>query len=172
VVDSLRAGPRTLTLVAYGDEGSPAAGSSLAAELRARGHRVSLLRLTPASGPASYDSVRSALATSPVAIFAVAIRAAAARGTIGMPAPLAGLIDSTATARPAVLVSLGSPYIATQTPHIGSFLLAWAANPLSEQAAARALSGAAITGRLPVRIPPDQPVGAGLDRPDTRHSAP
>ena len=172
VVDSLRAGPRTLTLVAYGDEGSPAAGSSLAAELRARGHRVTLLRLTPASGPASYDSVRSALATSPVAIFAVAIRAAAARGTIGMPAPLAGLIDSTATARPAVLVSLGSPYIATQTPHIGSFLLAWAANPLSEQAAARALSGAAITGRLPVRIPPDQPVGAGLDRPDTRHSAP
>jgi hypothetical protein len=98
----------------------------------------------------------------------VAIRAAAARGTIGMPAPLAQLIDSTAAARPTVLVSLGSPYIVTQTPRVGSYLLAWAANPLSEQAAARALSGDAITGRLPVRIPPDQPVGAGLNRADLR----
>ena len=168
VVDSLRAAPRTLTLVAYGEESSPTAGAALAAELRVRGHRVTVLRLTPASGPASYDSVRTALATSPTVVFAVAIRAAAARGTIGMPAPLAQLIDSTAAARPTVLVSLGSPYIVTQTPRVGSYLLAWAANPLSEQAAARALSGDAITGRLPVRIPPDQPVGAGLNRADLR----
>ena len=170
VVDSLRAAPRTLTVVAYGDESSPAAGNALTAELRARGHRVTLLRLAPASGPASYDSVRTALASSPAVAFAVAIRAAAARGTIGMPAPLAELIDSSAVARPTALVSLGSPYIVTQTPHVGSYLLAWAANPLSEQAAARALSGAAITGRLPVRIPPDQAVGAGLDRPAVRHT--
>ena len=172
VVDSLRAAPRTLTVVAYGDESSPAAGSALTAELRARGHRVTQLRLTPASGPMSYDSVRAVLAASPTVVFAVAIRAAAARGTIGMPAPLAVLIDSTASARPTVLVSLGSPYIASQTSHVGSYLLAWAANALSEQAAARALSGDAITGRLPVRVPPDQPVGAGLDRPAVNHPAP
>jgi beta-N-acetylhexosaminidase len=164
-VDSLRAAPRSLTLVAYGDDGSPTAGSALAAELRIRGHRVTLLRLTPASGPASYDSARTALAGNPMALFAVAVRAAAARGTIGMPPALAQLMDSSAVARPTILVSLGSPYIASQTSHVGSYLLAWAANPVSEQAAARALSGDAITGRLPVRIPPDEPVGAGLERP-------
>jgi beta-N-acetylhexosaminidase len=171
-VDSLRAAPRSLTVVAYGDDGSPTAGAALATELRVLGHRVTLLRLAPASGPASYDSVRTALAGNPMAIFAVAIRAAAARGTIGMPPPLAQLMDSSAVARPTILVSLGSPYIASQTSHVGSYLLAWAANPVSEQAAARALSGDAITGRLPVRIPPDEPVGAGLERPTTATSRP
>ena len=163
-VDSLRAAPRTLTLVAYGDESSPTAGSALAAELRARGHKVTLVRLSPPSGPASYDSARTALAASPMAVFAIAVRATAARGTIAMPTALASLLDSTAVQRPTALVSLGSPYIVSQAPHVGSYLLAWAANPVSEQAAARALSGAAITGKLPIRIPPDQPVGAGLER--------
>ena len=89
-----------------------------------------------------------------------------------MPATLATLIDSTALARPAALLSLGSPYIVAQTPHVGSYLLAWAANALSEQAAARALSGAAITGRLPVRVPPGLPLGAGLDRPEIARATP
>jgi beta-N-acetylhexosaminidase len=163
-VDSLRAAPRALSLVAYADESSPAAGSALAAELRARGHRVTLVRLSPPSGPASYDSARTALAANPMAVFAVAVRATASRGTIAMPVALAALLDSSAIVRPTTLVSLGSPYIATQAPHVGSYLLAWAANPVSEQAAARAVSGAAITGKLPVRLPPDQPVGAGLER--------
>lgn len=171
-VDSLRAAPRSLTLVAYGDETSPTAGAALAAELRLRGHRVTTVRLTPASGPATYDSVRTALSASPAAIFAVSIRASAARGTIGMPATLAALIDSSAVVRATTLVSLGSPYLIMQTPHVGSYLLGWASNPLSEQAAARALSGDAITGRLPVRIPPDQPVGAGLERPAVIRAAP
>lgn len=171
-VDSLRAAPRTLTLVAYGDESSPSAGSALAAELRARGHRVTLVRLAPPSGPASYDSARTALAASPMAVFAIAVRATASRGTIGIPLPLAALVDSSALQRPTTLVSLGSPYIVTQALHVGSYLLAWAANPVSEQAAARALSGAAITGKLPIRIPPDQAVGAGLQRPAIPRSTP
>ena len=107
-----------------------------------------------------------------MAVFAVGVRATAARGTIGIPLPLAALLDSSAVQRPTVLVSLGSPYIVTQAPHIGSYLLAWAGNPVSEQAAARALSGAAITGRLPIRIPPDQPVGAGLQRAAIPRSTP
>ena len=52
-----------------------------------------------------------------------------------------------------------------QTPAVGSYLLGWAANATMERAVARALSGAAIGGRLPIRVPPALPVGAGLDRP-------
>ena len=58
-----------------------------------------------------------------------------------------------------------APYIIAQTPHARSYLIGWAANPLTEAAVARALSGAAIGGRLPTRVPPAYPLGAGLERP-------
>jgi hypothetical protein len=133
---------------------------------------VAVFRLAPASGPASYDSARVALAANPVAIFTVAVRASAGRGSIGMPAALAALTDSSALLRPTVLVSLGSPYIVSQTPRVGSYLLAWAANAVSEQAVARALSGAAITGHLPVRVPPALALGSGLERAGVPRAAP
>ena len=64
-----------------------------------------------------------------------------------------------------MLVSLGTPYMTSQIPAVGSYILAWASNATMERAAARALSGAPISGRLPIRIPPDLPVGGGLERP-------
>ena len=165
VVDSLRAGPRRITLVNYGEGSTDAVGSVFASELRARGHEVTSFRLTAASGPASYDSARVALGRNPYAIFAVAVRAVSGRGTIALHPPVAALIDSTAATRPTALVSFGSPYIVMQTPRVGSYLLAWSVSLLSERAAAQALSGAPITGRLPIRIPPALPIGAGLERP-------
>ncbi len=162
-LDSLRARPRGLTLVAYGDEGNPVVGPTLTQELRAAGCSVSLIRLYPSSGPASLDSARVALRTNPYAVFAVAIRAVPWRGGIGMPDGLAALIDQSAPGK-TVVVSLGSPYIIAQTPHVRSYLIGWAANALTETAVARALTGAAIGGRLPIRVPPGYPLGAGLDR--------
>ena len=47
-----------------------------------------------------------------------------------------------------MLVSLGSPYIIAQTPHVRSYLIGWAANPLTETAVARALSGMSMLNRL------------------------
>lgn len=163
-LDSLRARPRRITLVAYGDEGNPVVGPTLAQELRAAGNTVSLVRLWPSSGAASYDSARAAIRASPFPVFAIAIRAVPWRGGIGMPDGLAALIDQSPAGR-TVLVSLGSPYIITQTPHARSYLIGWAANPLTEAAVARALTGGAIGGRLPIRVPPAYPLGAGLARP-------
>ena len=168
-LDSLRARPRGVTVVAYGDEGNPVVGPTLVQELRAAGYAVSLMRLYPSSGPASLDSARAALRANPYAVFAIAIRAVPWRGGIGMPDALASLIDQSAPGR-TVLVSLGSPYIIAQTPHIRSYLLGWAANALTETALAGALSGAAIGGRLPIRVPPIYPLGAGLDRTASPHA--
>ena len=163
--DSLRAAPRRITLVSYGEGATEGVGATFASELRAGGHTVTTVRLTAASGAASYDSARTALEQNPYAVFAVAVRALAGRGSIALNPSMAALIDSTAAARPTVLVSFGSPYVVMQTPRVGSYLLAWATNPVSERAAGQALVGAAITGRLPIRIPPDLPIGAGLERP-------
>ena len=169
VVARLRASPQHVALVTYGDDRSPAVGQTLAAELRARGHTVTLTRLWPNSGEASRDSARTALAASTTSIFAIAARPLpwdASRLTL--PAPIARLVDSTATTRPTILVSLGSPYTVRSTPAVGSYLVGWLANPTMERAVAGALTGAAITGRLPVRIPPSDTVGGGRQLPASR----
>jgi beta-N-acetylhexosaminidase len=165
VVDSLRAARRRVALVTYGDENNLSAGLTLAAELRAGGDTVSFFRLWPASGPASYDSAAAMIARSGVALFAAQVKATAWRGTISLPDAFAALADSTALRQPTVLISLGSPYLLSQAPDVGSYLLAWIATPLSEQAVARALLGQAdLTGRLPISLPPWYVVGQGLVR--------
>jgi hypothetical protein len=60
-------------------------------------------------------------------------------------------------------VSLGSPYLLSQTPGVRSYLIAWSHSDASERAAALALLGhVPITGQLPIRIPPGYPVGHGI----------
>jgi hypothetical protein len=51
-----------------------------------------------------------------------------------------------------------------EAPAVPSYVVAWSSNPESERAAAEALRGAAITGHLPISIPPDIPIGTGLMR--------
>ncbi|MFL5519542.1 MAG: hypothetical protein ACJ8B6_01300, partial [Gemmatimonadales bacterium] len=136
---------------------------------RARGHTVMLTRLWPNSGDASLDSARAAVTNATTSVFAVAARPLpwdASRLTL--PVHITRLIDSTAALRPTVLVSLGSPYVVRSTPAVGSYLLGWHANATMERAVAGALTGAAITGRLPVRIPPSDSVGGGLRVPAVR----
>jgi beta-N-acetylhexosaminidase len=164
-VDSLRARPRDIALVTYGEENAASVGSTFLKQLRAAGHTVTPFRIWPASGPASLDSARILIRRAPYTLFAVAVRATAGKGTIGLPEEVARLIDETSRKRRAVLVSLGSPYVGLQVPHLRAYLLAWSGNGVSEWAAARALSGQApITGRLPVSLPPAFPVGSGLVR--------
>jgi len=170
-LDALRRSPARVALVTYAEELNLTAGVTLAAELRAAGHTVTAFRLWPASGPASFDSVRTLVAGGGVPVFAIAVRPTPWRGTVGMPAGLTDLVRETARARPTVLLSLGSPYLVTQAPEAAAYLIAWSATPASEWAAARALSGAAIGGRLPIRVPPRYALGAGLERPEVRDTA-
>ncbi len=170
-LDALRCSPKKVALVTYAEEQNLTAGVALAAELRAAGHTVTAFRLWPASGAASHDSVRAVTAGGGVPVFAIAVRPTPWRGTVGMPEALAGLVRESARARPTVLVSLGSPYLITQASDAAAYLIAWSANPAAEWAAARALSGAAIGGRLPTRVPPLYPLGDGLDRPPVSPSS-
>lgn len=166
VLDSLRGGPRALALVTYGDDRSPQVGRWMAGELRSRGYRVGLFRLWPNSGPASYDSAAAVLRAHPIAVFVGAVRPYPWRvGRIALSAAMAALVEHTARERPTTLVSLGSPYLLDQTPSVHAYILGWQSNPTMERAVAAALSGAAITGTLPITIGPELPVGAGLQRP-------
>lgn len=166
-VDSLRrGGRRSVTLITYGDENSTTIGTTLTTELRANGFAVSVFKLWGPSGAASYDSARAALARNGMPIFVASVRTSAWRGTLALPDAYAALADSVAKLRPTILVSLGSPYIVSQVPNAGSYIVAWTPNPMMETALARALAGTApITGRLPISIPPGFVLGTGLIRP-------
>lgn len=161
----LKSARPALTVVTYAEEEHRSVGVVLAAELRAQGFTVTLARLWPSSGPASYDSASAAITRSPVAVFAAAGRPSAACGTVGLNPALGALVGTTARARPTVLVSLGNPYLISQLREVGSYLIGWCSNPATERAVARALAGAApITGKLPISIPPDYPRGWGVQR--------
>jgi beta-N-acetylhexosaminidase len=165
-IDSLRRGPQPLALIVYGDETAPQAGIALATELRGLGYAPTTFKLWPASGPASLDTARVYIARHRVVVFAVAIRASAFRGTITLPDSVAALIDETAQEKRTTLVSLGTPYLMAQVPHVSSYLLAWSSSRFSETAVARALAGRApVTGRLPISLPPGYPISYGLTRP-------
>lgn len=165
VVDSLRARPQAIALVTFGEENAGSIGNTLLRQLRTAGHRATLFRLWPASGPASLDSARALIRQNPYAVFAVSVKANPSKGTVALSEPVAKLIDETSRHRRAVLVAFGSPYIGMQVPHLRSYLLAWGSNGLSEWAAGRALGGQApITGRMPVSLPPAFRLGTGMER--------
>ncbi len=163
-VASLRARPQPVALVSYGDDRSPNTGVRLAAELRGRGYPVTSMRLFPSSGAASYDSARAVLRQGHIAIFAVGIRPSPWHlAGITLPRALSHLIDSSAATGRTVLVSEGTPYMISETPRVTSYILAWAADPITERAVGRALTGVTgITGRLPISIPPRYSRGWGV----------
>jgi len=160
---ALRARASHLALVAYADEGNASVGQYLADLLRQGGDTVDYFRLWPMSGALSYDSVRTVIARAPATVFVANVRPIAWRGNIALPDSLAQLITATDGMRPTVLVSLGSPYLLNQTPSVQCYLIAWSGVRAAERAVALALLGKVpITGHLPIRIPPEYPIGFGL----------
>jgi beta-N-acetylhexosaminidase len=64
-----------------------------------------------------------------------------------------------------VLVAFGNPYLLQQAPGVSTYVVAWGGFPVSQSAAARAITGSApIAGRLPISIPPLLRFGAGIAR--------
>jgi beta-N-acetylhexosaminidase len=167
-VAKLRTARSRMAIIAYGDELNSYVGQRMLELMRAGGDTVGFFRLWPMSGTASYDSARFVINRAPTVIFAMTVRPIAAKGAIALPDSLARLIMATDSAKPTVLVSLGSPYLLNQTPTVKSYLIAWSGVRPAERAAARALLGwSPIRGKLPIRIPPAYPIGSGLVVPDS-----
>jgi beta-N-acetylhexosaminidase len=161
-----------LALIVYADELNSSAGAHLTQLLRQGGDTVSFFRLWPMSGPLSYDSARAVIAREPRVAFVANVRPISGRGTIVLPDSLARLVMAVDSAKPSLLVSLGSPYLLAQAPTVKSFLIAWSGARVSERAVALALLGRVpITGRLPVRLPAGYAVGHGIALSDTTAGA-
>ena len=67
--------------------------------------------------------------------------------------------------RKPIVVAFGNPYLFQQLPWVNAYLVAWGGFPVSQTAAARALLGtSAISGHLPISIPPYASLGRGEER--------
>ena len=120
----------------------------------------------PALFPASVENALRAAQGSEVAIVSSYFGASSSTATLAAPEGMASLIDGLQkSGTKVILATFSNPYIASELPATGAYLVAWGSMPVSQRAAARALLGAApITGQLPITIPAVAAYGAGLRR--------
>jgi beta-glucosidase-like glycosyl hydrolase len=158
---------RRVLVIAINDEGSTGLGTVFSQQLRTGVQSLQLMRIFPASGPPSYDSVRTAAARAGVVVVIASARPVSWQpSAVAIPDSAAALIQQLAVqGLPVVVVSAGSPYLIGQMPAVPGYLVSWSGSELAERAAADALLGRTdITGRLPVSLPPWFVLGAGLTR--------
>ena len=165
----LALGSRVLS-VTYARSDDLLAGRSFDATLRgllAGAGALQTARVAPDTPWQVYDSLLSAARGMDAVIVGAYVPPRSGAGSVGVPATfrtfIEGLnrIEGTGSA----VISFGNPYLLSAFPGAGTYLAAWGSWEVSQNAAARAVAGAApITGRLPVSIPPLHRLGDGLDR--------
>jgi beta-N-acetylhexosaminidase len=86
--------------------------------------------------------------------------------TLMAPRPFVDFVrELSARGKRPIVIAFGDPYLLQQMPQVPAYVIAWTGFPMAQRAAARALLGTtAITGRLPVGIPPSATLGGGEQR--------
>ena len=140
-------------------------GRAFDAALANRVPEARTIELDERSTEAHYSAAATALAEADRVLVTVYVHPSAGSGVDALPDRFRALVNASARARPTVLVSLRSPYLARALPQVTTHLVAWGDGEASERAAVRALFGEeAISGTLPIAIPPGHQVGDGLVR--------
>jgi beta-N-acetylhexosaminidase len=155
---------RVLHLV-YAREADLVAGRNLGSSLETYFRNVTTRRLTPSNLSTTLPGLASSLASMDLVVVSAFVPPRAGSGEVAVPQPLSRLVEESARLRPTVVVSLGNPYLLSSFPEVGTYLLAWGPHEVAQRAAARALVGeAAISGTLPISLPPFHAIGEGLQR--------
>lgn len=156
---------RVLSVI-YSDDYDPWTGRTLQRELGALLPGLRTATLSERATAAELDAIRSQAEGVDAVLFSPFIRVRAYKGGLALAEPVAALVRELAARKPLVLTSFGNPYVLQQLPELSTYVVAWGATDNLQRAAARALTGqAAITGRLPISIPPLHEIGTGLQRP-------
>lgn len=138
-------------------------GRQLTLDLRKKAPQLKFRILDPTSPDSELqDSLQMAAGCDAVAV-AAWVTAAAYRGDIALPPPLAGFLTTLSSTKPVVLVSFGNPYLLRSFPTVAGYMATFSTVPGSETSAVKALLGEIpITGHLPVSIPGYAKIGDGL----------
>ena len=142
------------------------AGVSFLSELRrgvGGGVRVRDEYVNPDDPGANYARLLAAADSSDLVLVSSYLAPSYSASAANAAAPVIDFLRTLARRRPrTVLINFGNPYLYQQVPEIGTYLIAWGGFPMSQRAAADALVGInAISGRLPISIPPSLSFGRG-----------
>jgi len=153
---------RALSIV-YTDDYDPLAGRTFQRSLARLLPGTRAVSIDARTTPAQLDSLLAAADEVDVVLFSPFIRVVAWKGDIAIAPHVAEFVARVAERRPTVVTTFGNPYVLSQFPNVGTYVLAWGAQDVLQEAAARALTGEApITGKLPISIPPYHELGTGL----------
>jgi beta-N-acetylhexosaminidase len=153
---------RVLSIVYAGDP-DPFTGRTFQRGLATSLPELLTFTLRAEMSPAQADSVRRLARTADLVIFSPFIRVGAYKGDLALPPEIASLVSEFMLTRPTVVVSFGNPYLLTQLPDLGTYVLAWGQWEAPQVAAARGLTGEiTMTGRLPIDLPPWHALGDGV----------
>jgi beta-N-acetylhexosaminidase len=152
----------SITIATRADLG---AGATFDAELR-RGADVRSVWVDPEDPAAAFARIVMLADSVTHVIFGSYVGQGTRVADLNAPTLLVDLVRQTLARNPrTVVVAFGNPYFYQQVPFAPAYLVAFSGFPPAQRAAARALlGGGAITGRLPISIPPALRLGAGEDR--------
>ena len=156
--------PRVLSIT-YTRRTDLGAGATFNAELR-RQHPTLRAETVVAEDPGTnFDRLlRAADSADVVIIGSYATQGWDVAANTGVASPFLSFVRQLAgRGQGPVLVSFASPYVRRQVPEVRSYVVAWGGFPVSQAAAARALTGQIpFAGTLPVSIPGVATLGAGM----------
>jgi len=151
--------------VVFAREADLVAGREMDALLSEFFPSVTTRRLTPGSPPTAYQALDWEVGAAELVLVSTFVPPRSGAGEVAVPEETARFIQETQARRPTVVVSLGNPYLLSSFPKVGTYMLAWGPHEVSQRAAVRALVGeTAISGTLPISIPPLHALGEGLRR--------
>ncbi len=156
--------------ITFTEENDPAgAVTTFVANLRSRGAQVESVTLDSRSTEAEIQRALSRLEAGKfdAVIYSLSVRARSGKGSLALP-PTGRRVAEELTRRdlPLIVISFGNPYLLSAIPQVPTYIAAYSPFPVSQRAAARALSGEIeISGKLPITLPGLYQRGHGLSRP-------
>ncbi len=143
------------------------AGRYFNAGLRSHYPRLNTVEVTRDTRKPVYDGLLRQARASNLVVVSLYVTAVSYAGSVALPEEAADFIKGLERqGTPYIVISFGSPYLATEFPDVEAYMLAWSGSEASQRAAAQALFGDfSLTGRTPTAIPPLFEVGAGIQLP-------
>ena len=153
---------RVLSLT-YGRPDDLIAGGTFDAALASVVEVTDRMRVGPDTPKEVYDSLKALAGEADLVIVSVYVPPRSGTGEVSVSKDMADFIEAVGPERPMMVISFGNPYLLAALPESPGYLIAWGGHEVSQEAAVRALFGReAISGRLPVSIPPYHGIGHGL----------